>query len=87
MVAWLMIAMAVCAALFGAIGYFYGTMPPEIGGTLPTAMHRRFLADWWAHTASYASGFLGGLVLCVIIILRRRRDTLAEVHVRQSHTA
>jgi hypothetical protein len=38
---------------------------------LPTELHRRFLADWWSHNASYASGFLGGLILCGIVLAKR----------------
>jgi hypothetical protein len=37
----------------------------------PGALQRRFLADWWAHNASYGSGFLGGLSLCILIWLKR----------------
>jgi hypothetical protein len=76
MIACLLLFMAICAVAFGVIGYYEGVMPPEIYTMLPVSMHRRFLADWWAHSASYASGFAGGLVLCGIIALKRFR--LAE---------
>jgi len=33
------------------------------------------MADWWAHSASYASGFFGGLALCAWVIWRRIRTT------------
>ncbi|MGA2219036.1 MAG: hypothetical protein ABSG51_13160 [Terracidiphilus sp.] len=69
----LLIFMAICASVFGTIGYFWGSMPPGFSGILPHELDRRFLADWWAHTASYASGFVGGLTLCVMVIIKRLR--------------
>jgi len=72
-VACLMIAMALCALVFGTIGYFRGAVPADVQELLPRELHRRFLADWWAHSASYASGFLGGLTLCVIVLVKRFR--------------
>lgn len=38
---------------------------------VPQDRHWAFIADLWAHLASYASGVLGGLVFCVGIILWR----------------
>ncbi|MGB6743087.1 MAG: hypothetical protein WBE38_05455, partial [Terracidiphilus sp.] len=70
----LLLVMAFCAMLFGTIGYFKGTMPAAFYNLIPVARHRRFLADWWAHNASYGSGFLGGIALCVIICYRRIRS-------------
>jgi hypothetical protein len=67
----LQVFMAFCAIAAGTIGYFKGTMPAEIYTMLPVQMHRRSLADWWAHNASYASGFLGGLTVCAIVAVRR----------------
>jgi hypothetical protein len=78
MIGWLMVAMAICAALFGTIGYFFGALPAQMAALLPPEMHRRFLADWWAHSASYGGGFIGGLVLCVVIVMRRRGGQLAR---------
>lgn len=76
-VAWLMFFMAVAATVFGAIGYFKGVMPPQLSDLLPVERHRRFLADWWAHSASYASGFLGGIALCIVIAVERLRRRTA----------
>jgi hypothetical protein len=70
--------MAFCAVLFGVIGYFKGTMPVELNDLLPVAKHKRFLADWWAHNASYGSGFLGGLIICVIVCVKRIRMAAQE---------
>ncbi len=71
MVIRLLFVMAFCALLFGTIGYFKGTMPPAFYRLIPVEIHRRFLADWWAHNASYGSGFLGGLIICSIICFKR----------------
>jgi hypothetical protein len=73
----LLLVMAVCAALSGATGFALSKngviFPPRwIAASLPAASHPRFLADCWAHNASYASGFFGGTVLCVVVFRRRR---------------
>lgn len=79
----LMIFMAVCSIVFGTIGYFIGPVPSDVSDVLPKEIHRRFVADWWAHGASYGSGFLGGLTLCVIVWLKRghppRADSIGKV--------
>ena len=69
----LMIAMAFCAVVSGAIGYLWGTVPLDVAEILPLGLQRRFLFDWWTHTASYASGFIGGLILCIVIWIKRHR--------------
>ena len=67
----LMLFMAICAVVFGSIGFFWAPLPQIVADSLPASMQRRFLADLWAHNASYGSGFLGSLTLCVIVWLRR----------------
>lgn len=74
----LMAVMAVCALVFGVIGYLWAPEPQWLSEALPPAKIRGFLADWWAHSASYASGFLGGLVLCVIVWFKRRHVAISE---------
>jgi hypothetical protein len=74
LVAKLMAMMALCAVTAGLIGYFFAPIPGELAQTLGPAFQRRFLADWWAHGASYASGPIGGLVLCGIVWRRRARS-------------
>jgi hypothetical protein len=69
----LMLFMAACAFAFGIIGYFHGVMPIQNDAMIPATMQKRFLADWWAHSASYASGFVGGIVICFIITIKRIR--------------
>ena len=72
----LLILMALCAISFGLIGYFLawrGVLATDwlTFSDSPGARYR-FMADWWAHTASYASGLLGGVVLCISTYRRRR---------------
>ncbi|MGA9392045.1 MAG: hypothetical protein WBV69_16560 [Candidatus Sulfotelmatobacter sp.] len=67
--------MAASAILFGAAGYLLAR-----SGALATdwltfspfpAVCYRFMADLWAHSASYACAILGGVVLCVVTYRRR----------------
>jgi hypothetical protein len=60
--------MGACALIAGLIGYGLGwtgaVVPaPWIADALPPERHARFLADLWAHNASYLVGFLGGIVV------------------------
>jgi hypothetical protein len=68
--------MALLAALAGITGYVLasrGTIVPPawIAAILPHEKHARFMADWWAHNASYLAGLLGGIVLCILTIRKR----------------
>jgi hypothetical protein len=74
----LTVAMALCALIFGVIGYFWAPIPRTVSIEVPASMERRFLAVWWAHNASYDSGFLGGIILCVIVWLRRSKISQLE---------
>jgi hypothetical protein len=79
----LLLVMAGSATLFGIIGFVLASngviFPPLwVQSQLPPSRFPNFMADWWAHTASYASAFLGGMVLCVIAY-RRRRETPQEI--------
>jgi hypothetical protein len=67
----LLVVMAGCAVLAGVAGFVWGKVPHYMGKLLPAEKHQRFAADWWAHNASYASGFAGGVVLCVAAIRKR----------------
>lgn len=74
----LLLVMAVCAALTGLTGFFLARqgliIPPEfVLKSLPPSAGPRFMADWWAHSASYAVGFFGGIILCVVQYRRRKR--------------
>jgi hypothetical protein len=62
--------MAVCALLAGALGAVLAhlglvTLTPYLAANVPANRHTAFLADLWAHSASYVAGMIGGLVLIV----------------------
>ena len=72
----LLFVMGLSAIVFGCIGYWWGHMPEGMSNVVPSSLEHRLLADLWAHTASYASGFLGGMTLCVLIWMRRSRPAV-----------
>lgn len=75
----LLVAMAVCAlaaGLAGALlawrGYIFLWEP--LFSAVPQSKHVGFLADAWAHSASYASGILGGCLLVIWTWRGREHD-------------
>jgi hypothetical protein len=43
-------------------------MPDEwVRRSIPPAKHAAFIGDWWAHSASYLTGFVGSIVLCAYL--------------------
>jgi hypothetical protein len=67
-VAILLLGMGVCALLAGITGALLASagkvwLLEPLATQVPADRHVRFLADLWAHTASYAAGAFGGLVL------------------------
>lgn len=74
----LLLIMAVCAVVSGLAGYFWGAPPLDITAYLRPGTQQLFAADWWAHSASYASGFIGGIALCVLAY-RKRLERLKPV--------
>lgn len=78
-IAKLLLTMAACAALSGFLGFVLAennlVFPPEwVAANLPATAHSRFMADWGAHTASYASGLFGGIALCIWAYRKRLRS-------------
>jgi hypothetical protein len=78
-IAFLLSCMAAIAVLSGITGYVLarkGVLDTDwLTGVLPSPATRwRFMADWWAHTASYGTAFVGGLVVCVVTYRRRLRS-------------
>lgn len=74
--------MAALALLAGITGYVSARMGwlwllPPMAERVAPARHARFLADLWAHNASYLSGFLGGNVLLGWAWRRRRLRQMA----------
>jgi hypothetical protein len=80
-IATLLAVMATCALVSGIMGYALArsgqiSLDGPMGVAVPSERHARFLADLWAHSASYASGVIGGVVLSVTTF--RRRFTSSE---------
>jgi hypothetical protein len=74
----LLLVMAACALCAGVVGYLLAgaeliALPDDLADRVPPEAHHRFLADLWAHSASYAVGAIGGLVV-VYRTFRRRGE-------------
>jgi hypothetical protein len=67
-------ACAFCAGVFGWFGASQGwfVLVGRLATEVPPEKHRAFLADLWAHSASYWVGFVGGIVVCVRVWRSRR---------------
>ena len=75
----LITAMFAGALLGGLIGYITSinqifTLVPRLAKQIDPSKHHLFLTAGWAHTSSYIIGFVGGITLCVKIILRRSKN-------------
>lgn len=74
----LLTLMAAVALLSGTTGYFLARMEvldtEWLSEVFPVqTMRYRFMADWWAHTASYATAFIGGTAVCATTYRKRIR--------------
>lgn len=83
LIARLLAVMAAIAGIFGVAGFALAReqmVPPPswVQSHLPPARFPNFMADWWAHAASYGSAFLGGPVLCVIVYRKRRPSQVPQ---------
>ena len=79
----LLVVMAGCAIAAGLAGFLLTrsgrlAVPQDVTDYLPRVRHARFMTDWYAHNASYGTGFLGGLVLCGWTIWKRFRGAAAK---------
>lgn len=75
--------MACGALLAGGVGWFLATrgwvhLLEPLASRVPAERHTPFVADLWAHSASYLFGFVGGLVL-VRRTWRSRRAPIGPV--------
>ncbi len=74
--------MAGSALVFGIAGYVLARTGVISTDWLTFSSSRpkryRFMADWWAHSASYASAFIGATVVCVLTYRRRLRMPIVE---------
>ena len=64
------------ALLSGIIGFLLAQqglirLSGSLAERVPSDRHARFLADAWAHTASYGVGIVGGVILAVNTFRRR----------------
>jgi len=79
---WLLASMAACAILSGIAGYLlarHGVLATDwLSFTDSPEMRYRFMADWWAHSASYAVAFVGGIALCGLTYRKRFRPTPSQ---------
>lgn len=69
-VAWLLAVMAVSALLAGIVGWLLAhsgviVLVGRLAREVPADRQVPFLADLWAHSASYFTAFVGGIVLLV----------------------
>lgn len=79
----LLAVMAVCALIAGIVGWLLAqanlvVLVGSLSQMVPPEKHTAFLADLWAHNASYLVGIIGGVVL-VVTTWRSRRSPIAAV--------
>ena len=83
-IATLLLTMAACAAVAGTVA---GTLAvagkinlvPPMSELVPIDRQIPFLVDLWMHSASYASGILGGIGLAVWVWRQRARIPVAVI--------
>jgi hypothetical protein len=78
----LLFVMAVCAAAAGVAGWYLANsgavvLMDPLAAAVPADKHVAFIADGAAHLASYAVGFLGGIVV-IVLVWRSRRSPAAS---------
>jgi hypothetical protein len=78
----LMIVSAACALVAGVIGALAARagvvfLTEPLASKVPQGKHVLFLADAFAHTASYLAGFIGGGLLMLWVWLQRRKADAA----------
>jgi hypothetical protein len=74
----LMAVMAVCAFAAGIVGWFLAQsgavfLVAPLAQDVPADRHVSFLACLWAHSASYLVGFVGGIIVLVLVWRSRCR--------------
>lgn len=81
-IAVLMLGMAGCAVLAGIAGWYLArsgvvVLVGPIAHKIPADRHVPYLADLWAHSASYLVGLVGGIVVLVRVWRGRSRTAPA----------
>jgi hypothetical protein len=74
--AMLVLSVSVLAPLMGVIGFCLAqagqvTLLEPLAQGVPAERHSIFLADLWAHSASYGFGAIGGLGVCGMVYIQR----------------
>ena|SRR5689334_13572795 len=87
-IAMLLGAMAIGAFLAGLVGFVLASkgsirLTGVFASAIPSAKHVPFIANMWAHSASYLFGFAGGIVL--IVRIWRRREKRIQQPVSQTY--
>ena len=82
-VAYLLGVMVVCAFIAGTVGWLLAShgvvfLVGPIARQVPPDRHVPFLADLWAHSASYLVGLIGGIVVMILVWRSRGRAVAAH---------
>jgi len=82
-VGFVMVAAAIASCTAGIVGFIAASngwvyLLEPMASKVPTAMHARFLADLWAHTAAYGAGAIGGMILWGWIWWKRANLSLRD---------
>lgn len=72
----LLLVMLLTSTLAGLTGYILANsgvihLVGELTDQIPPGRHNVFLAVAWAHLSSYIVGFVGGIVICMKVWMRR----------------
>jgi len=75
----LLAVMAIAAFLAGSLGYVLALsgviwLAGDWADAIPVPVRARFLADLWAHSASYLVGAFGGVVIARVVYRQRRLE-------------
>lgn len=82
-IAALLLVCGACAAVMGCVGHMLAetgavVLLEPLASQVPADRHSRFLADLWAHSTSYAVGFVGGAVVWFRVWRSRRPGHVHE---------
>lgn len=73
----LMICCGVLAVVAGIAGYVLASLADfsddDFARRIPHSRYALFIADWFAHLASYGGGFLGGVIIWIWVVVQRWR--------------
>jgi hypothetical protein len=80
----LLIILSITSVLAGVIGFILSKtgviyLLRDLAERIPKEKHTAFLAVGWAHTSSYLTGFIGTIVICAMIHLKRRKTRVTKL--------